>query len=195
MPGSAVLPDPNRYKVEPMTGLEVYKIGREAIITLQPSTGYVAVSCPWHEELNGCHWWNARGSESLHSFLIGLDRHYTIGKLFNRRSLEEYDEAATKADLRRMIIDYRRDGFWDRDASRDLWDQVDAAETADDIARIDGIDCPYEHIRYKPKSCADWFWNHVWAAFIAHLRAGLANSVLDGSTRHQQGIDGQESEK
>lgn len=27
----------DRYKVELMTGLEVYKIGREAIITLQPS--------------------------------------------------------------------------------------------------------------------------------------------------------------
>lgn len=176
MPGSAVIPDPNRYKIEPMIGLEVYKIGREAIIALQPSSGYVAVSCPWHDELNGCHWWNARGPDSLRQFLVGLDRSYAMGKLFNRRSLEEYDEERTKAELRRLIIEYRRDGFWNREESRDLWDQVEAADSAEDIANMHNLDAPYEHIRYKPKACADWFWNHVWSAFVAHLRSEIATA-------------------
>jgi hypothetical protein len=173
--------DPKRYAVEPMTGLEVYKIGREAIITLQPSTGYIAVSCPWHEELNGCHWWNSRGPESMHRFLVDLNRHYTMGKLFNRRALEEYDEEATKAELRRLIIDYRRDGTWNSEEARALWDQVEYAESADDIARITGLDCPYENIRYKQKSCADWFWNDVWSAFITHIRTNcLAADIGSG---------------
>jgi hypothetical protein len=179
MPKSAVLPDTKRYTVELMTGLEVYRIGREAIITLQPSTGYVAVSCAWHAELNGCYWWNSRGPESLHLFLVGLDRPYTMKKLFDRRALEEYDEDATKAELRRLIIDYRRDGFCNREESRDLLDQVEAAESADDIAKITGLDCPYEHIRYKQKDCADWFWNHVWSAFIAHIRTACLPNASD----------------
>jgi hypothetical protein len=191
MPGAHVLPDPKRYTVEPMTGLEVYKIGREAIITLQPSTGYVAVSCAWHPELNGCHWWNSRGPESLHRFLVSLDRHYTMKKLFDRHALEEYDEDRTKAELRKLILSGRRDGSWTRDEARDLWDQVEAAESADDIARMTGLDCPYECIRYKQKDCADWFWDHVWSAFIAHIRTVcLANSVLDGATPSNQVIGG-----
>ena len=159
------------YKVELMTGLEVYRIGREAIITLQPSTGYVSVSCIWHNELSGCHYWNARGEKSLHGFLCCLDRHYAMGKLFNRLELEEYDEAVTKADLRRLIIENRRLGYWTQEKAREIWDHVEAADCEHDIANLDGIDCPYEHIRHKQKRCADWFWDDVWSAFVAHLRA------------------------
>jgi hypothetical protein len=103
--------------------------------------------------------------------------------LFDRHALEEYDEDGTKAELRKLILDGRRDGAWSRDEARDLWDQVEAAESADDIARMTGLDCPYECIRYKPKSCADWFWNDVWSAFIAHIRtACLANAKTSGPT-------------
>jgi hypothetical protein len=81
--------------------------------------------------------------------------------------------------LRKLILDGRRDGSWSRDEARDLWDQVEAAESADDIARMTGLDCPYECIRYKPKSCADWFWNDVWSAFIAHIRTACLANVRD----------------
>lgn len=170
---------PSRYAVTPMTGLEVYKIGSEAIITLQPATGYVAVSCPWHDELNGCHWWGARGPLSLQEFLIGLDRDYTLGKLFAHRSLEEYDEDATKAGLREVIMRGRRDGEWSKDDARELWDQVEQAEISGDIARIQGMECPYEYIRNRPKNCAGWFWDNVWAAFTDHLRASLQNASVE----------------
>lgn len=170
--GSTVVQHPSRYKVEPMEGLEVYKIGREAIITLQPSTGYVSVSCPWHDELNGCHWWNARGKESLHEFLIGLQRYYAMGKLFSRRALEEYDEEQTVRSIKEDIIRMRRDGDYTEEQARDLWDELEACETGEDVANL--TDCHgnrwYESIKTKPKSCADWFWNEVWAAFIAHLK-------------------------
>jgi hypothetical protein len=170
---------PSRYAVEPMTGLEVYKIGSEAIITLQPSTGYVAVSCPWHDELNGCHWWGARGPLSLHEFLLGLDRGYTLGKLFAYRSLDEYDEDTTKAVLRDVVKKGRRSGDWSKDQARDLWDQIEAADGDQDIARIEGMECPYEYIHHRPKNCAGWFWDNVWAAFTDHLRASLQNVTTE----------------
>jgi hypothetical protein len=153
-----------------MTGLEVYKIGREAIITLQPSTGYVAVSCGWHSELNGCHWWTSRGPASLHYFLRGLERSYAMGKLFDRKQLEEYDEDSTKAELKRWVIDERRSGSLSAEAARDIFDNVVSAESTEQIANLDGIAHPYEFIQTKPTQCADWFWNEVWAAFIDHLK-------------------------
>lgn len=159
-----------RFAVTAMTEVEVYKIGSEAVITLHPNTGYVSVACPWHEELNGCHYWNHRGDESLHSFLLGLDRSYAMGKLFARRSLEEYDDDATKARLKRHIIECRRCGDMDSGAARDLWDAVEASDCAHDIANLSGIDCPYEFITYKDKHCVAWFWDQVWGSFIHHLR-------------------------
>lgn len=153
-----------------MDGLEVYRIGSEAIITLQPSTGYVSVSCPHYQELNGCYWWNAIGNKTLHDFLIGLDCYYAMNKLFNYRKLEEYDEERTKKDIRNYVIDLRRNGRISKSKARDIWNDIEYAESMDDIARLEGFDCPYEFIRYKDKWCVGWFWNEVWGSFIEHLK-------------------------
>ena len=163
-------PTPNRYAVKLMAGLETYQIGREAIITLQPSTGYIAVSCPHHDELNGCHWWTHRGSLSLHEFLLGLDRDYVLMKLFAYGSLDEYDEDATKAAFREDVMRHRRSGDLDKDAARHIWNQIDDADGPEDIARVEGVEEPYDFIRNRPKVCADWFWDHVWSAFIKHIK-------------------------
>lgn len=159
-----------RHTVTMMDGLETYRIGNEAIITLQPSTGYVSVSCPWHEELNGCHWWTSIGNGTLHEFLIGLDRDYVMNKLFGRHSLEEYDEDRTKDSLREYVIQLRKDGTFTKDGARDIWNEIEWADSMDDIARLEGIECPYEFILYKNKRCVDWFWDEIWASFIDHIK-------------------------
>jgi len=160
-------------KVESMSGCEVYRIGAEAVITLQPSTGYVSVSCPWHDELNGCHYWRHRGEGvSLVSFLFGLDRHYAMKKLFNQKDLQEFDLEETVDGLKRMIIDQRRSDSWPADVAREIWDDVVNCETPDDVARLSDPygNCYYEDLRYKDKDCVAWFWDVVWASFIAHLK-------------------------
>lgn len=174
-PGSASSKS-GRYAVTPMNGMEIYRIGSEAIITLQPSTGYVAVSCPHHNELNGCYWWNARGKDSLHKFLLEIDQHYTLGKLFAHGSLEEYDEDRTKKEIRQYVLTSRRDGELTNNQARDLWDEIDIADSDHDIATISGIECPYDFIRTKPKYCAGWFWDNVWKSFTDHLRDSLQNA-------------------
>jgi hypothetical protein len=173
-----VLSKPDKYAVNMMDGLETYKIGIEAIITLQPSTGYVAVSCPFHDELNGCHWWTARGDLSLHEFLIKIDRDYAMMKLFAHRSLEEFDEERTKKALRKFAREQRKERLLSKDELREILDQITEAETADDVARIVGIDYPYEFIHNKPKRCALWFWDDVWSAFIKHIQASLQRLAL-----------------
>lgn len=159
-----------------MSGLEVYKIGKEAIITLQPSTGYISVSCPWHDELNGCHWWNSRGDLSLHQFLIGLNREYAMGKLFAHRSLEEYDEEKTIEILREHVLSDRRNGGISKSQAREIMNEIASCECEDDVARIEGFDCAYEYIKSKPKQCALWFWDHVWESFIDHLKGNKENA-------------------
>lgn len=178
MSGSTVIEHQNRYAVAPMTGLEVYKIGREAIITLQPSTGYVSVSCPWHDELNGCHWWNSRGTDSLRKFLIGLERSYAMGKLFGHKNLEEFDLDASVNSLKREIIERRRQRDITEKEARDLWDRADGCDSAEDIANIHDEygNTYYDHIRTVPKSCATWFWDFVWSAFIAHIKSKIAEN-------------------
>ncbi len=165
--------DSSKYAVTMMDGLETYKIGIEAIITLQPSTGYVAVSCPYHDELNGCHWWTARGDLSLHEFLIKIGRDYAMEKLFAHRSLEEFDEDRTKKEIRKFVRSQRKEGLLSKHEASEILDRITEAETADDIARIEGIDHPYDFIHNKPKRCALWFWDDVWSAFIKHIKETL----------------------
>lgn len=159
-----------KHVVTMMDGLETYRIGSEAIITLQPSTGYVSVSCPHYQELNGCHWWTHRGNYTLHEFLIDLHADYTMNKLFDSRKLEEYDEDQTKKDIRDYVINLRVNNRISKIKARDIWTEVEYVETMDDIARLEGIECPYEFIRHKDKWCVAWFWNEVWFSFIEHLK-------------------------
>lgn len=159
-----------KHTVTVVSGLETYQIGKEANITLQPSTGYVSVSCPWHSELNGCHWWTAIGNRTLHEFLMELDRGYVMTKLFDGRSLEEYDEDRTKQAISDYVIQLRKDGSITKSKARHIWNEITWADSADDIARLEGIDCPYEFIHYKPKRCVAYFWDEIWASFIEFLR-------------------------
>ncbi|MBA3686786.1 MAG: hypothetical protein H0W72_16300 [Planctomycetes bacterium] len=165
------------YPVTVMDNVEVYRVGNEAVITLQPSTGYVSVVCAWHDELNGAHYWAHLGPGSLRGFLLVLNRSYVVDKLFGRKSTEEFDQDATVQALRAAIIEQRREaresvrGGMTAQEARDLWDEVDNVERADDVANLRGIDEPWYYIRTRDKACVAWFWNSVWASFIAHLRS------------------------
>jgi hypothetical protein len=165
-----------RYAIKAFEGLKAYQVGREAIITIQPATGYVAVSCPWHAELNGCHWWSHRGDQSLRDFLMKINRDYTIGKLFGQNDTKEFDQERTAAELKRWIIEARREaracprrGLTDS-AARDHWSEVEGIETEEEVAALTWLEEPWSYIVRRPKPCIDWFWNEVWASFIAHLR-------------------------
>jgi hypothetical protein len=162
----------SRYRVEALVGVETYRIGAEATITLHPATGYVAVSCAYHRELNGCHWWNARGARSLHEFLGEISRDYTLGKLFGTHSLKEFDLEKTVEVIKAEIINWRRSGGLNEEQARDLWMELELCETPDDVARLSAPhgETFYESIAYSEKRCAAWFWDNVWKAFIGHLK-------------------------
>ena len=153
-----------------MDGCDIYKIGREAIITLQPSTGYIAVACPWHAELNGCHWWAHRGDQSLVDFLLDLDCNYVVGKLFNCEQVEEFDRAQTIINLKRWIIEQRRSESLTTEKARDAWEEACDIETASDVDGMREIEYAGEFTCRRPKRSVEWFWTTVWASLMAHLR-------------------------
>jgi hypothetical protein len=156
--------------------LETYKVG-PCMISLDADQGFVSVTCSEYDELNGSHYWRARGSDSLKRFLIGLNCDYATGKLFGNRRLMEWDEDQTKTDIKRYIIECRRDGSLDRSQARDLWDDVESAESEESIADLPTVngECWYEWIQHREKPCVDWFWSKVWSPFVQTLRQELAS--------------------
>jgi hypothetical protein len=152
-----------------LTGVEAYQIGSDTVITIQPSTGYVCVACMRDSALNGSHWWQHRGNESLKQFLIGLGKDYVMKNLFDPRSLVEFDLNESIAGIKAHIIELRRDGTMGENRARRIFDEADSCECEMDIANLE-LDCAYEWILSKEKECVAWFWDEVWTAFIQHMR-------------------------
>jgi hypothetical protein len=164
-----------------MDGLLTYKIGNECVITLQPSTGYVSVVCPWHNELNGAHYWSRRGPADLKSFLAQLDRHYTVGKLFGSNQTTEFDLEGTVNGIKKWIIEERRNGGLDSERARECFDAAEVAETEDCLLRdsaFHGIDDFHTFLMYRDKHCVGWWWDNCWGAFVAQLKAELAADLV-----------------
>lgn len=166
--------------------LETYKVG-PCMISLDAEQGFVSVTCSEYDELNGNHYWRARGSDSLKKFLIGLNRDYAMGKLFGHRRLEEWDDDKTKDEIKRYIIECRRGREIDRDEARDLWDDVERAEGEQSIAELPTIhgECWYEWIRHRDKPCVEWFWSKVWAPFVQTLRQEVATCSPSVQSAHE----------
>jgi len=153
-----------------MDGCDIYQIGGEVIITLQPSTGYVAVACQRHSELNGYYWWTHRDNRSLADFLLDLDCGYVVGKLFKPDQVEEFDRGQTINNIKSAIIKQRRSGYLTTEKAGGAWDAACGIETADDVRRMREVHHALECIHMRPKFSVAWFWIAVWGSLMAHLR-------------------------
>ncbi len=127
--------------VNTLQDVEVYQVGRAALITLQPKTGFVGVLSLDEKELNGCYMWSHRGEQTLHEFLISSshDKSYMLNKLFDPSGLKQFDLPRTHKEhkeLGRYIIDQRLSGDLDRVKARELFDAVYYAATVEDVAEL-----------------------------------------------------------
>lgn len=157
-------------EVEVLTNTEVYKIGNEAIIVLHSETGYVSVSCGWHKELNGCHWWNARSGQSLKKFLMDLQKDYAVSKLFGSHEINEFDLDKTVSRLKKMLLTMRREhDISDEEYKDDLKIIKDCCGGISDLASVKSINV-YENCCFKEKDCIKWFWKSIWSAFIKKIK-------------------------
>lgn len=162
--------------VSAITEVQCFRIGGEAVITINQTTGMVIVSTCRHRELNGMTFWCHRGDATLIQFLITSSADYVIGKLFQRHQLQEFDAEGTIKDIQDWIISLRRDsgpGGESPTASqaREWWDEVHDIVDPEDLKPLDFLgDEWYEFIRQKDTSAVRYFEQVIWAPFIAHLK-------------------------
>lgn len=161
--------------VTQISNVDVFKVGKSpSLVMVQPSTGMVAISCPWDRDLNGCHYWSHRGNETIYEFIIDLHREYAVGKLFG--DMEEFDQEGTAKEFRAYIIERRRDKEYDEEKARELWDEVGYCESPDDFCRLDIPDA-WESLQHRDKPCVEHFWREIWTPFIEHVKNNIICKV------------------
>lgn len=163
--------------ITPIAGVQCFSIGREAVITLCPELGMVIVSTVFHQELNGMHYWQHRGNETLAQFLITSDVGYIIKKLFEARRLREFDAERTTKCIQERIIQLRMDSGVggsnpSAEQAREWWDDAMDISEAEDVRRLDWLgDEWYEYILESDTSVVGYFEKMIWGPFIAHLKS------------------------
>ncbi|ASK91834.1 MULTISPECIES: hypothetical protein [Xanthomonas] len=122
------------------------------------------------------HTWNSMGGPA--SWFLGkIGRDYAIGKLWGAQSQIFCGEKAV-ADIRRLIIDDRRQGEVSRDEARDRYDVLrDGIDSESHLGMlVEREDWLYESLLYgghqigkvdNPQALG--FWQNLWPAFIAEL--------------------------
>jgi hypothetical protein len=121
------------------------------------------------------YFWTATGDQTLHAFLYDLDFDYFMKKA-STKPHRVFDPEKSFKDIRRTILEGRKDGNYDKELARGLWD---ATEGLDDVgSKPDYYDFLNDDpLLYKYFYPGDWspstkehpglrrFWEEVWKPF------------------------------
>lgn len=128
-------------------------------------------------------WWGAAG-DCFRSFLCRLEPDYLCGKLAPETV---YYGQETEKNIRRRILEWRRDGSLSRDDARREWDLIGEV----DIDRLEGFTLWYQDTRlpdaselaeYGHSKQALAFCEVAWPVLCAALRAELAAEAKQATT-------------
>lgn len=128
------------------------------------------------------HNWISCG-QNPKAFLCSMGKDYAMQKLSNYQSMEiDMDECMK--DLKRSIIEARRNGELDAEQAREAWEQMtedwDNYSSSYDIACSKLVDNEYFEVvfgdyealpsskRMKPE--CEGFWDKIWVPFVEELR-------------------------
>ena len=140
---------------------------------------YVAVISDWG---NFGHLWSHCGSPP-EDFLFDLERSYAMGKFLGDK-LNQYDGEGTLAEVRRWLLELRREGDIDKEQAREVWDHIEdnsseiesgihemvrAMESMPLSARLRPCE-PWELARKRINPQAEDFWRWAWPPFIEALQ-------------------------
>ena len=164
--------------VKEVTDQRAFKVGH-FIFNVNPTTGLVSVISYEWDLMNGSHYWNSRGDQSLWEFIVGLkgDRHYTTKKLFVRSAVEEIDDDETHRAIFAFIRESVRDGSLTRAQATECLEHLQSCqfdtnaptELRDYVDDFPHLEAVYEFIRHKERHCVGVFWE-AWTAFCDHVR-------------------------
>lgn len=124
------------------------------------------------------HFWSHMGSPAC-VFLSQTDKHYTLGKLFGTNAYV-FDAQGTERELRRMLLEERRRGNFDKETARDRYDALKDLGMFDILERFCDAYCEYECLlewrtvgdipftnELNPQAVG--LWEQLWPEFIQAL--------------------------
>jgi len=121
------------------------------------------------------YWFGSIGGDGdLRGFLCRCDDGYLMRKLAPK---EVYDGAATEAGIRKHILEYRREGNYEKDFARREWDLIAETDIEHDFRvwyEETEIGDAAEFCREKPDPRAVAFCEYVMPRLREMLRAEMA---------------------
>jgi hypothetical protein len=138
------------------------------------------------------NYWGACGCP-FKEFLQKISFDYAFTK-FMGNDLEVFDEDRTIEEIKRKLIEVRREKRVGKEEVRDLWEEIESIDTYSeeafgnscrDIASNFGprhplrdyFNEPWDLKRTKPDVQATGFWRDIWPHFIAELKKETAAGV------------------
>lgn len=147
------------------------------------SDGCLSIYSDWG---NYGYWWTHPGCE-IREFLCRIDDDYLLGKLCSGSGLRDViDEEACERAIKEHILEYRRQGYYDREFARKEWDLVCESSFSTEVEahewyRETRLEEAFEFIRYERPPQAVAFVKHCWPAFRAALRRDIGEPLRDAS--------------
>lgn len=126
--------------------------------------------------VDGGHYWPSPGKD-WRNFLKTISLDYFGTKILTV-DFREFDPAGTIVHIKRKLIEWRKDGYMDREHARDFWDALRVRE--DDLFSevqvfewfsrfcVDPYDVT-DLIRRAPHQQFTQFYNHLWPKVLAQL--------------------------
>lgn len=124
------------------------------------------------------NYWSHPGDNQL-AFLAGICRDYTGSKIFgsnyNKDDAETFREHAL-----RHVIEYRRQGYYDKEFARTEYDCIQEVEHVIDMGRFydnTQIQDAWEINHTKPDNSWCCFWNQIWLPHVRPVFSELSTAV------------------
>lgn len=133
---------------------------------------------------NWGYWWTHPGCE-LREFLCHIDDHYLLGKLCSGQR-DVIDDVGSERDIKQHILEYRRNGHYDRDFARREWDLVCESSFTNEVEAHQWyleteIGDAAEMLRYDKSPSCQAFIKQCWPLFRAELRRDIGAPLRDVS--------------
>lgn len=128
--------------------------------------------------------WGATGSDDIREFLVGLDYSYFMGKAHPSHGYET-DWEGTAEDLKRLILQDRRQAQMTAENARACFDAIDSLEWGEAIFYQMGdypelsrfyADCDYPKKTRRQGQC-NGFWTIVWPEITKVWREEIAQEA------------------
>jgi hypothetical protein len=172
-----------------------YKVSRKAVeqIIIKGRGGSTRITVSKFNGFQGCdggslaitgdfgpweYTWSSIGSETFGQFLFGLDKQYAMQKLAGSDYFR-FDPEATEREIKRDILELRRDDSIDREKAREFYCQADefSAEMDATVAYCERPELLYGLFDGDPIVCKAYsgtvntFWDEIWPLIVREILA------------------------